>query len=155
SETVHGRLFGLAQFLIVAAGEVGVAVRDRVAVDGGESVAGLAAGQFIGNAVAHFGEGLHDLQLNDSPVRVLSITFEFLAHDASTLTSSGNVVAQIRLIEHLFDFAQAIGPSGKVFTGDGARLTPGIIAQETIEVPIARGATVTSALGSVESVTGV
>jgi hypothetical protein len=74
-----GRGFGggraLAQALIVAADKFGIFSGNWIAIQG-RDLAGVAAGEFFGDALADFHEGADDARLHEGPFRRLAVAFE-------------------------------------------------------------------------------
>src|SRR5439155_3910456 len=76
----------------------------------------------------------HYLQTHDCPIGLLVLAFEILPHESGALAGSGDLVAQVRELKHLFDIAQAVGPGAKVCASERTTVRMSIIIQKAIEV---------------------
>jgi hypothetical protein len=63
-----GGLLVLAEFLVVAADQLGVTARYGVAIEGDEGILGGATGELLADLVADLDEGLEDLEFDLGPV---------------------------------------------------------------------------------------
>src|SRR5437660_4621823 len=127
----------LAQLFVIAAHHFGVAVRNGITINWDKSVGVLAAGQFIGNLIAHLDQWLHHLQLNHRPIRLLEIALVFLSEKPRALSGGGDLVAQARIIDHFFDIAQTVGPPRKILAGDGpADIRSAVFIENSIQTTV-------------------
>src|SRR5207253_9245700 len=82
------------------------------------------------------------------PIRFLAIALVLLAQQAGALTRGGHLIAECRVINHLFDVAQAIGPVDEILAGDrsaGVAAAAAVIVEPVIEGAVkVPGATATT-----------
>jgi hypothetical protein len=98
------------------------AVRHRVAVDRNQSVVRLEPGQSLAHARPQFGQRLHDLALDQIPLRLLAVTFELGSHGSSAIPDAGCFVAKIPLGEHILDVSQPVRPGEEILSSEGTSL---------------------------------
>jgi hypothetical protein len=118
-----GGLLVLAEFLVVAADELGVAARDGVAVEGNEGILGGATGEFLADLVADLDEGLEDLEFDLGPVGLGLAAVEIKAGASGLVPGVGDLGAEVLGIDELLDVAEAVGPLGEVVAGEGTGFT--------------------------------
>ena len=115
-----GGLLVLAEFLVIAADELGVAARDGVAVEGNEGILGGATGEFLADLVADLDEGLEDLEFDLGPVGLGLAAVEIKAGASGLVPGVGDLGAEVLGVDELLDVAEAVRPLGEVVAGKGA-----------------------------------
>ena len=116
---------------VVAADELGVAARDGVAVEGDQGIVGGAPGEFLADLVANLNEGLEDLEFDVGPVGLGLAALVFDADTTGLIAGVGDLGAELRRLDELFDVAEAIGPLCEIVSGERGGIAAGGILGAT------------------------
>ena len=74
--------------------------------------------QLFGNPVAEFGQRLGDLKLDEIPAGLFRVAFQLDTKAPCPVSDAGRFGSQFRIVQHLFDIAQAVRPRDEVVPAD-------------------------------------
>ena len=107
----------LAEALVIAADEFGVAAGHGIAIERGDC-AGVAAGEFFADTLTDFDERIEDKIFKEIPLRTLRVADVLGAHLAGAIENLREVIAKIGFVDHFLDVAKLVGPTAEIGPGD-------------------------------------
>ena len=143
--------FAAPQSFVVPPHLLGIFGRHGIAVDRHLGIGRFVPANFVVDLPAQFVERLGQRNLQLLPIGLGGMLLELRSSFGGAIANASSGAAQLGIVEHFFDVAQALGPLAEIAAGDGTARTappsfrPKVALEQLIQVAVAVGAIVAAA----------